>query len=195
MSNRIKLIYDKLYKDNPTIFGEGSLVFLKSVLEKNIMKQGRALDIGAGEGRTSAYLASVGFVVDAVDLSDEAFKSVESDKNIFLHHISITDFEIKYTYSLVNIALVIHHIPKESMFSVIKNLQQNTEKEGIHLYRLFTTNSTFYKQSEGRGYYDDFKNLNELYDGWEIVFDEAFIGKASTQDVQNEVRQVAFRKK
>lgn len=65
----------------------------------------------------------------------------------------------------------------------------------MHVYRLFTVNSAFYRQSEGRGFYDDGRNLNGLYEEWKIVHDEIVQASATTQNVQNELREVAFRKK
>lgn len=195
MNNAIKLAYDQLYKNNPSVFGGGSLMFLQKVLKENIFSIGRALDIGSGDGQTSEYLVKEGFVVDSVDLSDEAFKAIFSKENIFLYNLSISDFKITHEYSLVNIALVAHHLSSKVMASVLKNLQDNTKKGGIHIYRIFTTNSGFYLQSEGRGFYDNGTNLNEQYKDWEIILDDVFIGQASTQDIKNEVREVVFRKK
>lgn len=197
MNNAIKLAYDQLYKNNPGVLGDGSLIFLQKVLKENenIFSIGRALDIGSGDGQTSEYLAKEGFVVDSVDLSDEAFKAILSKENIFLYNLSISDFIIRHDYNLVNIALVAHHLSNEVMASVLKNLQDNTVKGGVHIYRIFTTNSGFYLQSEGRGFYDNGTNLNEQYKDWEIVLEAVFIGQASTQDIKNEVREVVFKKK
>lgn len=38
--------------------------------------RGRALDVGAGEGRHALWLASQGFIVDAIDISSEAIRRI-----------------------------------------------------------------------------------------------------------------------
>lgn len=45
---------------------------LVSYLDRGLITPGRALDLGCGPGRNALYLASLGFQVDAVDLSPEA---------------------------------------------------------------------------------------------------------------------------
>ncbi|GAA2388365.1 class I SAM-dependent methyltransferase [Streptomyces glaucosporus] len=45
---------------------------LASYLDRGLIAPGRALDLGCGPGRNALHLASLGFEVDAVDLSPEA---------------------------------------------------------------------------------------------------------------------------
>ncbi|MEU8625124.1 class I SAM-dependent methyltransferase [Streptomyces sp. NPDC048669] len=45
---------------------------LASLVDRGLIKPGRALDLGCGPGRNALYLASMGFEVDAVDLSPAA---------------------------------------------------------------------------------------------------------------------------
>ncbi len=47
----------------------------------SLAKVGRALDIAAGLGRNSIFLAERGFTVDAVDISDVAIEHIKSLKN------------------------------------------------------------------------------------------------------------------
>ncbi len=56
--------------------------WLKS--HENLLKRttpGRALDIACGDGRNSFYLASLGFTVDAIDISDVAIKWLSQQVN------------------------------------------------------------------------------------------------------------------
>lgn len=45
-------------------------------------QKGKALDIATGTGRNARYLASLGFEVDAVDISDVALQSLQGYQNI-----------------------------------------------------------------------------------------------------------------
>ncbi|MBO0916056.1 class I SAM-dependent methyltransferase [Streptomyces laculatispora] len=51
---------------------------LASLVERGLIKPGRALDLGCGPGRNALYLASMGFEVDAIDLSPAAVAWAES---------------------------------------------------------------------------------------------------------------------
>jgi SAM-dependent methyltransferase len=50
---------------------------LVSYVDRGLITPGRALDLGCGPGRNALYLASVGFTVDAVDLSPAAIAWAE----------------------------------------------------------------------------------------------------------------------
>lgn len=50
---------------------------LVSYLDRGLITPGRALDLGCGPGRNALYLASLGFQVDAVDLSPAAISWAE----------------------------------------------------------------------------------------------------------------------
>ncbi|MEV7404574.1 class I SAM-dependent methyltransferase [Streptomyces sp. NPDC091267] len=50
---------------------------LASLVDRGLVKPGRALDLGCGPGRNAIYLAPMGFEVDAVDLSPTAISWAE----------------------------------------------------------------------------------------------------------------------
>lgn len=193
MTNEIKTFYDSLYADDPSVFGSSSVDFLRQVIDSFPVTTGAALDLGAGEGLTSNLLAERGFIVSAIDISESAFKSIKSDMGISTSIAPIEDFKANTEYSLVHIALVLHHVSEASAGSLIKSLKDHTVPGGIHILRLFTSNSDFFAQSNGAGFYDDGTNLDGLYDDWKILLDEKINATASTQSAQNEIRQVVFK--
>ena len=190
----LKKFYDDLYRNNQGVFGESSLDYLQSVCNRLPMASGRALDVGAGEGITSRFLAQQGYLVDAVDLSDNVLTNIQDVERIFVHHGPVEDFVFKDDYQRVLFALVAHHFELNNFVQIVSSIQQKTLLGGIHIYRLFTTDSDFYRQSSNQGFYDDGLKLDACYRGWKIVLDEKVITKASTQDASNEVRQVVFQK-
>lgn len=64
---------------------------------------GRALDLAAGNGRNSRYLAAEGFVVDALDISDYGLRSLSgADPHIHPVCIDLDTFDIPAgRYSLI----------------------------------------------------------------------------------------------
>lgn len=55
---------------------------------------GRVLDIAAGKGRNSLFLAERGFQVDALDISDEALSGLSQYPNVMPVCVDFDDFDI-----------------------------------------------------------------------------------------------------
>jgi predicted TPR repeat methyltransferase len=76
--------------------GEPSRI-VKLGLDKRLMKFKKAADLGCGNGRNSLYAASLGYLVDAVDLVDLNFLENVDQKimeRIKFHNSGIMDFNI-----------------------------------------------------------------------------------------------------
>ena len=74
--SRLKVGYDEAYRKTEDYFGPGAT----SVLRKHyhlIGKDRPVLDIGAGQGRNTLFLARKGFAVDALDPSQVAIDTIE----------------------------------------------------------------------------------------------------------------------
>lgn len=193
MPPNLKSFYDSLYSKTPKIFGDSTRNWDEVVLQTLKPKAGVALDVGAGEGITSNLLADYGYRVDALDLSDNAFVGINHD-SIRLFKSSVQDFNWESDYDLIQIALVLHHLGANEVQGVVQAAQEHTRTGGLHLLRVFTTKSEFFKKVNGDYFFDNGINLNELYKGWEICLDDYVIAQAATADLTNEIRQVVFRK-
>ncbi len=188
-------MYDELYKKNPAVFGASSLNFLEKIVPQLNVQKGNALDVGCGEGNTSEYLAKIGFTVDALDISEHAFSAIKNIEKVSTHMVGVAEFPLQKQYDFVYYALMLHHLSKAEGGAVLAKEKACTNVGGIHALRIFTTNSIFSTQSQGRNFYDDGSNLNALYGGWDIVHDEMIISQAATADIQNEMREVVFKKR
>lgn len=76
-------IWDERYEGESFLFGKEPMPFLKHYVSS--LKLGKAIDIGAGEGRNSVFLAQQGFTVDAIDCSTkgvEKIKRLAAEKNV-----------------------------------------------------------------------------------------------------------------
>ena len=76
--------WNETYKYNPiklpfiTNMPDENLV---SYHERNILKIGKALDIGCGQGRNTLFLSKIGFDVDAIDIAIEAIEIARERAN------------------------------------------------------------------------------------------------------------------
>jgi len=68
--------FDPVYRSRDAVFGGSPDRALAELVEQRALT-GRALDLGAGEGRNSFYLARRGFAVDALDISPRAVRELQ----------------------------------------------------------------------------------------------------------------------
>ncbi|WP_407554855.1 class I SAM-dependent methyltransferase [Streptomyces sp. Pv4-95] len=105
---------------------------LVAYLERRLITPGRALDLGCGPGRNSLQLASLGFEVDAVDLSPAAIawaeeRADEAGADIRFHCgnvFALTESELGGPYDLVYDSGCFHHLPPHRRISYLALLDR-----------------------------------------------------------------------
>ena len=99
----------------------------------HLAPKGRALDIACGVGQNSLFLASKGFVVDAVDFSEVAISKI-SHPNINTYCCDIKEFPFhSSTYSLIFCANFLER-------SIFENIKKALQEEGILIFTTFNEN-------------------------------------------------------
>lgn len=68
--------WNRRYSELQYVYGKSPNEFLKSELNK--LQTGKILFLGEGEGRNSVYAASRGWIVDAIDWSEEGKRKAEA---------------------------------------------------------------------------------------------------------------------
>ncbi|MFK4595543.1 class I SAM-dependent methyltransferase [Streptomyces pristinaespiralis] len=107
---------------------------LVSYLDRGLIAPGRALDLGCGPGRNALYLASLGFQVDAVDLSAEAISWAEeraresgAGRAVRFHRgdaFALDPAEFGGPYDLVHDSGCFHHLPPHRRVSYLQLLDR-----------------------------------------------------------------------
>lgn len=105
---------------------------LASYLDRGLITPGRALDVGCGPGRNSLHLASLGFEVDAVDLSPTAIawaedRAGEAGADIRFHcgnAFALTATELGGPYDLIYDSGCFHHLPPHRRISYLALLDR-----------------------------------------------------------------------
>ena len=127
MSVKDKEKWNKKYLNNPISNRPVKLVSDNAKLSKG----NKALDIACGTGRNSIYLASLGFKVDALDISSVAINSLHGIDGI---HAKEVDFD---TYTIdensYNLIVCTFFLKRELFPQIIKALK----KDGILIYETF----------------------------------------------------------
>ncbi|MFD0278787.1 class I SAM-dependent methyltransferase [Kitasatospora sp. NPDC127111] len=104
---------------------------LVSYLDRGLLAApGRVLDLGSGPGRNAIHLASLGFDVDAVDLSPTAVawaeeRAKEAGADVRFHCGNIFDVELPHAqYDLVYDSGCLHHLPPHRRVSYLALLDR-----------------------------------------------------------------------
>ena len=127
MAQKDQIKWDQKYLDNPTLLHRTTP---STIVEKYapIVAKGRALDIACGVGRNSIYLASVGYVVDAIDISavalQELTQHLEKITDISKVHTKLIDIDsytpVEDSYELI---VMINFLDRELIPKLAKALK------------------------------------------------------------------------
>ncbi|MFG2624519.1 class I SAM-dependent methyltransferase [Streptomyces sp. NPDC048473] len=105
---------------------------LVSYVDRGLIAPGRALDLGCGPGRNALHLASLGFEVDAVDLSQAAItwaedRAREAGADVRFHcgdAFTLATTELTGPYDLIYDSGCFHHLPPHRRISYLALLDR-----------------------------------------------------------------------
>ena len=141
--------FDYFYSNQGSYFGEAPSDGLVAMLKKYDVNIGKALDIGAGEGRNSIYLAGLGFDVTSVEpTKDGANKIIEKAKRLNLNiHILNCDYlseSLNEKYDFIIAGTSLDHMEKEYLDRAIDKLKSSLNMDGLVYIVVFTKDDPGY---------------------------------------------------
>lgn len=141
-----------------------------------MMKPGlKALDLGCGEGRNALYLASLGLVTSASDISESGIEKLDSvaaemNLNIDSSVCDMREYEFTHDFDLVVCQGCLHLIKREEWHQVISRMKEHTVSGGYHNIGVFTDEAP--EPEDQRGMMVGLFKEGELfayYEDWEIL--------------------------
>lgn len=123
-SGKDKVRWNKKYSQETYLFGKTPVHFLQENLI--LLPKGKALDIAIGEGRNGVYLATKGFDVTGLDISEEGLKKAhmlakEHDVTIATMVVDLEDYQLpSNTYDLI---ICTYYLQRELFPKMIKALK------------------------------------------------------------------------
>jgi tellurite methyltransferase len=179
--------YDKIYSDDEKAFSGEPLPLVKVLIEH--ISSGDVLEIGAGAGRNSLYLASQGFNVLATDISPQAIQklqgtALESGVNLKADVSDIGEAKLTQDFDAIICTFTLHHLTANDAELVISKVQQHTKPNGFNLFTIFTKDGDFYKKHPDTDnfYLENKEQLEKLYGGWRMIKSFEREGKARAFD-------------
>ncbi len=151
--------YDKIYNDNQALWSKPSLDaelkrYIKLLNGKNV------LDLGVGEGQNSVALAESGYNVTGVDISGKALEICKSNfSNINILKEDIRTFNIiPNNFDLIMSRCVFHFLHKNDVISIINNIKNNLNPNGLVYILVFSTNDPGIKKKYNNPNFDILEN-------------------------------------
>lgn len=169
---KINEFYDELYSSLDNVFGDGEPdEFVKKL---PIGKKFSVLELGAGQGRNSIWLARKGNEVEVRDISKVAIDKImevskKENLNIVGLNIDSRD-KIEKDYDVIITTYMFHHLDSNDANLVLQNMKDHTKSGGYNVVTVFTKEGDFYKKNtETKNYYPELGELKKIYDGWEVI--------------------------
>lgn len=139
---------------------------MQDVLVKflDLIPKGRALDIGAGAGRNSIFLAKNGFKVEAIDKIADGLKKC---RNFAKKHnlpiktklCDVRKFEFKKNkYSLIIARASLDFLKKSEIESIVSKIKKSLIPKGFVYFVVFSIKDPFYRKIKKLGLEEVEKN-------------------------------------
>ena len=152
-----KEIFEKIYEKPGAVWtSEKAPRELIELIEKKIIKPCKVIDIGCGEGFYSIYLASKGFDVLGIDLSEKAIeyaKENASRKGVNVRFIAMDISDLKQLdekFDFVFEWAIMHHIPLKKRETYVKNITNLLTKKGSYVSVSFNLRNPYFGQQGKR---------------------------------------------
>ncbi len=136
--------YNKTYGSHKAVFGDKPEKILVD-LYKQIDNSSPVLDIGAGQGRHSLFLAENGFGVEALEPSEVGIKQIQklAEKNslpIFYSQCDLSEFEPRVDYySAVLIFGLLQILTRDEIDMLIKSMYDWVAEDSLVFITAFST--------------------------------------------------------
>jgi len=155
MSQQDRKKWNKKYQNNP--IPDTPIALITDYASQ--ANRGKALDIACGMGRHSKYLASIGFEVDALDISSVAIESLRDIPNINPKEVDFDSYILeKDRYDLI---ICTFFLKRELFPQIVDGLKEG----GVFIYETFVYHPDNQQAPSQRSYLLEAGELEETFRG------------------------------
>lgn len=180
--------FDYFYSKQKSYFGESPSDGLVAMLKEHNVNIGKALDIGAGEGRNSIYLAQLGFNVTSIEPTKDGSNKIIDKANKLNLKINVLNCDYltdnsKEKYDFIIAGTSLDHMEKEYLDKAIEKLKESLNLGGLVYIVVFTQDDPGYLKyldnaSECSNFIKHYFSKNELkeyFKEFDIIYYDEYI--------------------
>lgn len=144
--------FDEIYSTNTMYFSQEHSGGMEECLKKYQVKACRAVDIGAGEGRNSLFLASVGFDVTAVEPSVVGANKIAERAGAAKLHVNLVNSDfLSAAASLHDVEFIValtslEHMEYDYLCRAVDEIKRILAPGGYLYIMVFTEDDPGYKK-------------------------------------------------
>lgn len=141
-------------------------------------QNGTVLDVGTGEGQHALFLASQGFDVTVLDISNCNFQKIEEEARAQGVKVScvvgnvLSLHELQKSFDIVICTSVLHFLTTEEIVWAVVELKDATNEQGLNVVSAHTVKN----EGEIRTHLFAEGELKEHYADWNILYDWEGLG-------------------
>jgi len=150
----------------------------------------KALDLACGMGRNTKFLASIGFEIDALDISPVAIENLQGIENINAQEVDFDTYELKENvYDLI----VCTYFLKRELFPQI---EKALKEDGIFIFETFMHHADNTKTPSTKSFLLNEGELETTFDErYEIMHLREFMEEGICGEKSMKVSMVAKKKR
>lgn len=169
--------WNKKYETETYLFGRDPIPFLKDHVD--LLPEGTVLDLAMGEGRNGVFLATKGFQVTGVDISEAGFKKAQTlaaENSVTLTTV-VADLE-QYTIppNTFNVILCTYYLQRDLFPKIAAALKPG----GMVLIETYTVDHLQYRPTFNKAFLLERNELLTLLPGFRVLrYQEVDTGDAA----------------